>query len=85
MKAFNVRLAVAESDSWRLRHPVGRDAEPMLARRAGWSDKEWVDRAAMGDDEWYDSLKRAPGPNIRPQAAEPSGFGGLVAWRSGWL
>lgn len=36
-------LEIAESDRWQLRHPVGPDAEPLIAWRKGMTDEQWVD------------------------------------------
>ncbi len=36
-------LEIAESGTWKLRHPVGPSAEPFLKRRASMSDEEWID------------------------------------------
>ena len=44
---------IIESDSWRLRHPVGPNAEAGLERRAAMTDAEWVDWWAADDEEWY--------------------------------
>lgn len=58
-------LEVAESKSWKLRHPVGPDAEPFIAWRASKSDEEWVDWNAVNDDEWYKSVEQDFGLNAR--------------------
>jgi hypothetical protein len=42
-------LAIAESEDWTLRHPVGPDAIPLLQTRSQMRDEEWVDLNA-GDD-----------------------------------
>jgi NAD(P)-dependent dehydrogenase (short-subunit alcohol dehydrogenase family) len=34
---------IIQSDDWKLRHPVGPDAEPFLQLRASMSDEQWVD------------------------------------------
>ena len=58
-------LEVAESNSWKLRHPVGPDAEPFIAWRASMSDEEWVDWNAASDKEWYASVEQDFGLNAR--------------------
>ena len=58
-------VEVAESDDWKLRHPVGPDAEPFLAWRAGMSDEEWVAWGAQGDDDWYAAVEADFGLNAR--------------------
>jgi len=49
---------IAESDSWQLRYPVGPDAVPFLAWRAAMSDEDWVNWAALPDEEWLARVKR---------------------------
>ncbi len=58
-------LAVAESDDWKLRHPVGPDAAPFLEWRKSMSDEEWVDWNAATDEEWYDNVQQTFGLNAR--------------------
>jgi NAD(P)-dependent dehydrogenase (short-subunit alcohol dehydrogenase family) len=59
---------ILESDSWQLRHPVGPDAAPFLAWRAGMSDETWVDyHATRDDDTWYQHIERDFGLDVRPQ------------------
>ncbi|NIK92076.1 SDR family oxidoreductase [Mangrovimonas sp. CR14] len=56
---------VAESNDWKLRHPVGPDAEPFIAWRKTKSDEEWVDWNATNDDEWYQAVEQEFGLNAR--------------------
>lgn len=58
-------LAVAESDDWKLRHPVGPDAEPFIAWRKSMNDEEWVDWNAAGDDDWYENVQQTFGLDAR--------------------
>ena len=58
-------LEVAESNSWKLRHPVGPDAEPFIAWRASMTDEQWVDWNATSDDDWYKSVEQDFGLNAR--------------------
>ena len=51
-------LEVAESNNWKLRHPIGPDAEPFIQWRASMSDEEWVDWNASNDEDWYKSVKQ---------------------------
>ena len=63
-------LEIAESDSWKLRHPVGPDAQPFLEWRASMSDEDWVDWNALKDDEWYDKVEKDFGLNARPRSTK---------------
>ncbi|MCW5514735.1 SDR family oxidoreductase [Muriicola sp. Z0-33] len=56
---------VAENNDWKLRHPVGPDAEPFIAWRASMSDEQWVDWNAADDEEWYKSVEQDFGINAR--------------------
>ncbi len=56
---------VAENNNWKLRHPVGPDAEPFIAWRASMSDEQWVDWNAVNDEEWYKSVEQDFGLNAR--------------------
>jgi len=58
-------LEVAESNDWKLRHPVGPDAEPFIAWRASMTDEEWVDWNATNDEDWYKSVEQDFGLNAR--------------------
>ncbi|OBX22087.1 short-subunit dehydrogenase [Gelidibacter algens] len=50
-------LEIAESKSWKLRHPVGPDAQPFIDWRASMNDEEWVDWNAANDDDWYEAVQ----------------------------
>lgn len=58
-------LEVANSNDWKLRHPVGPDAEPFIAWRASMSDEQWVDWNAANDEDWYKSVEHDFGLNAR--------------------
>ncbi len=58
-------LDIAESGTWKLRHPVGPDAEPFIAWRASMSDEQWVDWNAANDEDWYKSVEQDFGLNAR--------------------
>jgi NAD(P)-dependent dehydrogenase (short-subunit alcohol dehydrogenase family) len=60
-------LEVAESKSWKLRHPVGPDAEPFIQWRASMTDEQWVDWNAANDEDWYKSVEQDFGLNARPE------------------
>jgi NAD(P)-dependent dehydrogenase (short-subunit alcohol dehydrogenase family) len=49
---------LAESDTWKLRHPVGPDALPFLDWRRGMTDEAWVALNAADDETWQRGLKR---------------------------
>jgi NAD(P)-dependent dehydrogenase (short-subunit alcohol dehydrogenase family) len=58
---------ILESESWQLRYPVGPDAAPFLAWRAGMSDAAWVDyHATRDDDTWYQRIAQDFGLDARP-------------------
>jgi NAD(P)-dependent dehydrogenase (short-subunit alcohol dehydrogenase family) len=58
-------LEIIESDTRKLRHPVGPDAEGFLAWRASLSDEEWVDWGAQPDDAWYDYVATTFGLDVK--------------------
>jgi NAD(P)-dependent dehydrogenase (short-subunit alcohol dehydrogenase family) len=58
-------LEIAENGTWKLRHPVGPDAEPFLAWRASMTDEEWVDWNAANDEDWYHAVEQTFGMNAR--------------------
>ena len=62
----NKMVEIAESDDWKLRHPVGPDAEPFLGWRAAMNDEQWVDWGAKGDQEWYEAVEADFGIDARP-------------------
>jgi NAD(P)-dependent dehydrogenase (short-subunit alcohol dehydrogenase family) len=62
-------LEVAQSDSWKLRYPVGPDALPFLEWRSGMTDEQWVDLNASDDETWNHSLQRNFGMEARPKAS----------------
>lgn len=39
---------VIESGTWKLRHPAGPDAEPLLSQRTAMTDEDWIDFVALG-------------------------------------
>ncbi len=60
-------LEIVESGTWKLRHPVGPDAEPFLQWRATKSDEEWIDWGAAKDESWYEQVQNEFGVNARPK------------------
>jgi NAD(P)-dependent dehydrogenase (short-subunit alcohol dehydrogenase family) len=59
-------LAIVESGTWQLRHPVGPDAAPFLGWRQSMNDEEWVNWGALDDDAWYERVKADFGLDARP-------------------
>jgi len=64
-------LEIVESGSWKLRHPVGPDAEPFLQWRASMSDEQWIDWGAADDESWYQRVQNDFGVNARPKEEAP--------------
>ena len=60
-------LEIADGESWKLRHPIGPDAEPFLGWRASMSDEQWVNWNAVSDDEWYNAVQNTFGINARQE------------------
>ncbi len=58
-------LEIANNPSWKLRHPVGPDAEPFLEWRKSMTDEEWIDWNAANDDDWYEAVENTFGLNAR--------------------
>jgi NAD(P)-dependent dehydrogenase (short-subunit alcohol dehydrogenase family) len=42
-------LEIATNDTWQFRHPVGPDAIPLISRRKGFSDEDWIDLHSSDD------------------------------------
>jgi NAD(P)-dependent dehydrogenase (short-subunit alcohol dehydrogenase family) len=58
-------VEIVKSGSWKLRHPHGPMAEPMLQYRAAVSDEQWTDlRAIESDQEFAAAVKREFGLEI---------------------
>lgn len=51
-RVAEVILEAIETDDYRLRWPVGEDAEGIIAGRAAMSDEEYVAMGALDDDEY---------------------------------
>jgi NAD(P)-dependent dehydrogenase (short-subunit alcohol dehydrogenase family) len=49
---------IVESGTWKLRHPVGPDAEGFLAWRAAMNDEEWVEYGGLSDEQWVENVKQ---------------------------
>jgi NAD(P)-dependent dehydrogenase (short-subunit alcohol dehydrogenase family) len=55
---------IIESGTWKLRHPVGPDAEPFLAWRAGMTDEQWVDFNALDAEGFRQRVKKDFGMDL---------------------
>jgi NAD(P)-dependent dehydrogenase (short-subunit alcohol dehydrogenase family) len=60
---------IIESGTWKLRHPVGPDAEPFLGWRAGMTDEQWVDFNALDADGFRARVKNDFGLDLELPAA----------------
>jgi len=60
---------IIESGTWKLRHPVGPDAEGYLQWRASMTDEQWVEWNATDDDTWYGNVMRTFGVDLKALAA----------------
>jgi NAD(P)-dependent dehydrogenase (short-subunit alcohol dehydrogenase family) len=49
---------IVGSGTWKLRHPVGPDAEGFLAWRASMSDEQWVEWGAISDEQFVDYVRQ---------------------------
>jgi len=49
---------IVDSGTWKLRHPVGPDAEELLAWRASMSDEQWVEWGALTDEQWVEYVRQ---------------------------
>ncbi|GGK24540.1 short-chain dehydrogenase/reductase [Yeosuana aromativorans] len=58
-------LEISESNTWKLRHPVGPDSEPFIQWRASMSDEQWIDWNAASNEDWYKSVEQDFGLNAR--------------------
>ncbi|MCG2459268.1 SDR family oxidoreductase [Flavobacteriaceae bacterium F89] len=58
-------LEISDSETWKLRHPIGPDAQPFLEWRASMTDEEWVDWNAANDTDWYEAVENTFGLNAR--------------------
>src|SRR4029077_3419633 len=62
-------LEIAESGTWRLRHPVGPDAVPFLNWRNGMTDEQWTELNASDDEAFFRSMGLDIGALSRPKAS----------------
>ncbi len=60
-------LAIIESGTWQLRHPVGPDALPLLGWRNSMTDEQWIELHGADDETWYRRMERDFGMAIRPK------------------
>jgi NAD(P)-dependent dehydrogenase (short-subunit alcohol dehydrogenase family) len=57
-------LEIIGNGEWRLRYPVGPDAEGYLQRRASMTDEQWIERGAADDETWSRSIERTFGRRL---------------------
>jgi NAD(P)-dependent dehydrogenase (short-subunit alcohol dehydrogenase family) len=58
-------VEIVQGKTWKLRHPVGPDAEPFLQYRAAMTDEQWVDlQSVESDEEWLATVKRDFGLDV---------------------
>lgn len=58
-------VEIVQSKTWKLRHTVGPDAEPLLQYRASMTDEQWVDlQSVESDQEWLAIVKREFGLDV---------------------
>jgi NAD(P)-dependent dehydrogenase (short-subunit alcohol dehydrogenase family) len=51
-------FAVSTSGTWKLRHPVGPAAVPIMRYRERMSDEDWISVNAAPDEIWEESVRR---------------------------
>ena len=58
-------VEIVQSKTWKLRHTVGLDAEPMLEYRDSMTDEQWVDMQSVeSDQKWPAIVKRDFGVDV---------------------
>jgi hypothetical protein len=58
-------VEIVQSKTWKLRHPIGPDAEPFLQYRASITDEEWVNlHSVESDQEFAAIIKRTFGMDL---------------------
>jgi NAD(P)-dependent dehydrogenase (short-subunit alcohol dehydrogenase family) len=58
-------VEIVQSKTWKLRHPIGPDAQPYLQYRASITDEEWVNLHAIeSDQEFAEVIKRTFGMDL---------------------
>jgi NAD(P)-dependent dehydrogenase (short-subunit alcohol dehydrogenase family) len=58
-----------ESDSPKLRHIVGKDAELLLKMRQQLSDEEWISSGLLSDEELFERMIKMVGINLYAKSA----------------
>jgi len=64
---------IIESDTQKLRHPVGADAEGFLGWHASMTDEAWVEWGALPDAAWFERVARDFGLDARPYRRRVTG------------
>mgnify|MGYP001156657374 CR=1 FL=1 len=60
---------VLESDSPKLRHTVGKDAELLLKVRQQLSDEDWIRSGLLSDEELFETTTQIVGVNLYAKSA----------------
>jgi NAD(P)-dependent dehydrogenase (short-subunit alcohol dehydrogenase family) len=60
-----------ETDSPKLRYPVGKDAELLMKMRQQVSDEEWIGSGLLSDDELFERTEKMVGVNLYAKSANP--------------
>ena len=64
---------IIESGTWKLRHPVGPDAQAFLDWRSSMTDEEWVNWGALDDEAWYERVAKDFGLDARSKRRPATG------------
>ncbi len=66
-------LEISENNYWKLRYPVGPDAEPFIQWRKSMTDEQWVDWNAANDEVWYEAVQNTFGLNAKQMVFQQDG------------
>ncbi|HXH48579.1 MAG TPA: SDR family oxidoreductase [Terriglobia bacterium] len=58
---------IIESDTWKLRHPVGPNSAEYIAWRGAKTDEDMVEWGALDDEDWYERVQQDFGLDARPK------------------
>jgi NAD(P)-dependent dehydrogenase (short-subunit alcohol dehydrogenase family) len=63
---------IVDSGTTVLRHPIGPDAAPLLARRQSMTDEQWIASGSIPDDDvWAAGIQQALGIDMRQYLGKP--------------